>query len=118
MDPGMMHAMMARTFFLDRADELGLQRSQIERLKEFRDACHRDNLRTAAEVKIARLELKDLLEGDWRLDTAEKMVRNIGKLEGDMKVRHLKVVREALDVLTPEQTAKLSAQGSLESLFD
>lgn len=118
MDPDMMHAMMAKAFFLDRVEELGLQKAQIERLKEIRAACRRDNLRTVAEVKIARLELEDLLEGDWRLDAAEKLVRMIGKLEGDLKVRHLKAAREALDVLTPEQAAKTSAEGSLESLFD
>ncbi|TYO98666.1 hypothetical protein EDC39_10526 [Geothermobacter ehrlichii] len=118
MQPGKMHTMMKRVFFLDRIEELGLQKAQVERLKEIQAACRRDNLRTAAEVKIARLELEDLLEGDWTLDAAEQLIRKISKFEGDMKVRHLAAVREAFAVLTDEQTKKLFTEDSPESLFD
>ncbi len=118
LDPGVMHAKMKREFFLDRIEELGLLKVQVEQLMEIRAACRRDNLRTAAEVKIARLELEDVLEGEWSPEVAERLIRRIAKLEGDMKVRHLRAAKEAVAVLTPEQVAKLSAKGSLESLFD
>ncbi len=118
MRPDKMHSMMKKVFFLDRIEELGLQKSQVERLKEIQAACRRDNLRTATEVKIARFELDDLLEGDWSLDAAEQLIRKIAKLEGDMKVRHLAAMKEARAVLTEEQVKKLQAEDSPEALFD
>jgi len=118
MQPEKMRAMMRRVFYLDRIEELGLQPDQVARLKQIQADCRRDNLRTAAEVKIARFDLSDLLEGDWSLDAAEQLVRKIAKLEGDLKVRHLRAVKEASAVLSPEQVKKLATADSPESLFD
>lgn len=116
--PGMMHTMMKKKFFLDRIEELGLQKSQVANLKNIQAVCRRDNLRTAAEVKIARFELDDLLEGDWTLDAAEKLIRKLATLEADMKIRHLAADREALTVLTDEQLQDLFVEDSIESLFE
>lgn len=118
MDPAMMHHMMGREFFLDRVEELGLSEEQVAKLKAIRAACRKDNIRTAAELKIARLELDDLLGGEWSLPAAEKLVRHIQKLEGDMKVRHLQAVDAARKVLTAEQLEKAETKGvPLEQLF-
>ncbi|ORJ61503.1 hypothetical protein [Geothermobacter hydrogeniphilus] len=118
MKSGKMHSMMKKEFFLDRVEELGLQKTQIQQLKDLQSACRRDNLRTATEVKISRFDLDDLLEGDWTLDAVEQLIRKIAKLEGDMKVRHLAAVKDALAVLTADQLEKLAAGDSPESLFE
>lgn len=118
MKPGMMQSMMMKDFYLNRITALGLQDDQVVHLKKIHADCRRDNLRTAAEVKIARFELGDLLGGDWTLETAEPLIRKLAKLEGDMKVRHLSAVREAFGVLTADQAAALLSDDSPESLFD
>ena len=120
-DMGMMGKRMEHMFFLDRAEELGLSADQVSRLKAIHTECRRDNIRNAAEAKIARLELSDLLTGDnWTQKDAETMVRKVQKLEGDMQVRHLQAISDARKVLTAEQLKQArsgGASGNLETLF-
>ncbi len=118
---GMMEQRMEHVFFLDRADELGLSADQISSLKAIHVDCRKENIRTAAEVKIARLELSALLSGDsWTLKDAEPLVRKVQTLEGDIHVLHLQAVSDARKVLTAEQLQQAHADGGaekLESLF-
>lgn len=122
MEPGMMHRMMAHAFYLDRVAKLGLSAEQVKRLRTIQGACRRDNIRTGAEIRIARLDLDDLLSSNnWTLEAAEKLVRHQQKLEGDMQVRHLQALVEARRVLTPEQLQKAESvdqKGDLQGLFD
>jgi Spy/CpxP family protein refolding chaperone len=93
----------------------------VNRLKAIHVECRKDNIRNAAETKIARLELSELLSGDyWMLKDAEPLVRKVQKLEGDIQVRHLQAVSDARKVLTAEQLKQAYADGgtgNLESLF-
>lgn len=118
---GMMGQRMTHMFFLDSIEELGLSQKQVATLKTLHTACRGDNIRNTAEVKIARLELADLLENsNWALKDAETLVRKIEKLEGDIKMRHLQGVTDARQVLTAEQLKQVTAgvqSGSLENLF-
>jgi len=118
---GMMGTRMEQMFFLDRADELGLSAEQRNKLKTLYADCRKDNIRSAAEAKIARLDLADLLPGDnWSLKDAETLVRKIKKLEGDIQVRHLQAVSDARKVLTAEQLKQVRSgggDGNLENLF-
>lgn len=122
---GMMHGsqmgMMKHMFYLDRADELGLSAEQVSKLKAIHVKGRKNNIRNAAEAKIARLELSDLLSGDsWALKDAESLVRKVQMLEGDLQVRHLQALSDARKVLTAEQLQKTQTDGSawnLESLF-
>jgi len=118
---GMMEQRMAHMFYLDRADELGLSTDQVSKLKALHSDCRKDNIRNAAEAKIALLELADLLSGDnWSLKDAEPLVRKVQKLEGDIQVRHLQAVSEARKVLTAEQLKQSLSEntsGGPESLF-
>jgi len=120
-DMGMMGKRMEHMFFLDRAEELGLSADQVSKLKAIHKECRRDNIRNAAEAKIARLDLAELLSGDnWTLKDAETMVRKVQKLEGDMQVRHLQAISDARKVLTADQLKQArsgGAPGNLESLF-
>jgi Spy/CpxP family protein refolding chaperone len=114
---------MAHAFYLDRADELGLSADQSAKLKALQSDSRRDNIRNAAEVKIARLELADLLDGkDWSLKDAEPLIRKVQKLEGDIQVRYLHAMSGAQKVLTAEQLKQASSDaygnaGKMESLF-
>lgn len=107
MDPAKMRHMMDREFFLDRAEELNLSAEQVDRLGAIRNACRKDNIRTGAEAKIARMDLDDLLsQKSWSIKEAEKLVRQMQTLEGDMLLRHLQAVIDARKVLNPDQLKK------------
>jgi len=118
---GMMDHQTGHIFFLDRAAELGLSSEQVDKLKTLQTECRRDNIRNAAEVKIARLELVDLLATDnWSLQDTETLVRKVQKLEGDLQVRHLQAMNAARKVLTAEQMKQAQSEGepgNLENLF-
>ncbi len=96
-----------RAFFLDRAEELKLSSKQVSALKRKRNEYHRDSIRLGAELRIAELELREVLEKDWSLEQGKSMVRRIHQVQGDMQVRYLRAVRESLDILTPEQKEKI-----------
>jgi Spy/CpxP family protein refolding chaperone len=118
---GMMQQRMDHSLFLDQADSLGLTSDQIASLKTIRSECQKDNIRSSAEARIVRLDLNELLDQQiWTMDKAEKLVRQLKKLEGDIQLRHLKALADAGKVLTAEQLAKAkAADGSegLEELF-
>lgn len=118
---GMMDQGMKHMFYLDRADELGLSADQVSKLKAIHVEGRKDNIRNAAEAKIVRLELSDLLSGDtWTLKDAEPLVHKVQKLEGDMQVRHLQAISVARKVLTAEQLQQARTDGGVgnpESLF-
>jgi Spy/CpxP family protein refolding chaperone len=117
---GMQHR-MGRMLFLDRAEALELTEDQVAKLKTIHADCRRENIRQEAEARIARLELKDLLdESNWIPAAAEKLIRKIKTLEGDLQVRHLRAVAEARKVLTPEQLRRADSDrddDDAESLF-
>lgn len=114
---GMMEQQMAHMFYLDRAAELGLSDEQIGKLKALHSACRKDNIRTIADINIARLELADLIDGDdWSLQEAEPLVRKVVKLEGDLQMRHLQALLDARQVLTPEQLQRAKSIGNSEDL--
>ncbi len=121
MGMGMMHQHMAHSMYLDRAEALDLSAKQVAKLKAIRSECEKDNIRTAAEARIVRLELSDLLEGDdWSLDAVEPLIRKMEKLEGDMHLRHVRALADARKVLSAEQLKKarsLQARG-LDELFE
>lgn len=121
MDSGMMAHRMAHMFFLHQADALELTSEQRTRLRALHATCRKDTIRNAAEAKIARLELADLLDSDnWSLKDAETLVRKVQRLEGDIQVRHLQALTDARKVLTPAQLEKLRSRDKAdtpESLF-
>jgi len=107
--PMMRRHMSELNFYLDRSVELGLTEEQVGKLREIRSAFLRDNIRNRADLKIARLDLEEVLDGDWTLSEAEGVVRRMEKLEGDLKVRCLKALADARGVLTAEQLKKFES---------
>lgn len=119
MRSGMMSQSLDHELFLDQVDLLGLSSEQEKELKIIRSECREENLHKAADVKIARLEMKELLaEQDWTLKQVEPLVRKVQMLEGDMMVRHLQAVSKARNVLTAEQLRTAVDEGKEEGLED
>lgn len=116
---GMMQHGMRHMFYLDRAEELGLSDEQVNKLKAIHAESRKDNIRNAAETKIARLELSELLANDaWTLKDAESLIRKVQTLEGDMRIRHLQAISDARKVLTAEQLEQVQTDGNTGSLED
>lgn len=116
---GMMQHGMRHMFYLDRAEELGLSAEQVNKLKTIHAESRKDNIRNAAETKIARLELSELLANNaWTLKDAESLIRKVQTLEGDIRIRHLQAISDARKVLTAEQLKQVQADGSTGSLED
>ncbi len=110
----MMEQQPERDFYLDRVKELNLSADQVSKLTELRSDCRKDNIRSASEATIARMELADLLSGDnWPLKDAEALVRKVQQLEADIQVRHLQAAIDARMVLTPKQLAQVKADVDL-----
>ncbi|WP_303721789.1 hypothetical protein [Malonomonas rubra] len=119
MGPNMMDCRKEHLFFLGQAKELELSEKQIAELKTIHSDCRKENIRTAAEVKIVRLELAELLASDdWSLKDAEDLVRKAQKLEADIQVRHLQAFNAARKVLTKEQLDKARSGGGVKNLED
>jgi len=117
----MMGAGMKHMLYLDQVTELNLSDDQVARLKAIHSACFKDSIRLAADIKIARFELSELLDGQsWTLKDAEPLVRKINKLQGDLQVRHFQGMSDARKVLTADQLKQALSGDSndhLESLF-
>ena len=119
---GMMAQRMEHMFYLDQAKELGLSAEQVGKLKTIHSECRKDNIRNAAEKRISRLELTELMDGEsWTLKNAEPLIRKIQQLEGDIQIRRLQAMSAANKVLTPEQLKQARTGDNAddpESLFD
>jgi len=104
----MLDQRLTHDLFLDRVDALGLTPEQVTKLRAIRTECRKDVIHAAAEARIARLNLEDLLNNDrWTPKEAEKLVRQQYKLQGDIELRYLQAVYSARQELTAEQLEKV-----------
>lgn len=116
----MMGDRMGQMMYLDQAKALGLNDDQVSKLKAVHSDCRKDIIRLMADIKIARLELEDLLDGNsWTVKQADPLVRKVQQLEGDLHLRQLRGISDARQVLTVEQLKQAqSGTDNLESLFE
>ncbi|PLX97060.1 MAG: hypothetical protein C0621_00805 [Desulfuromonas sp.] len=101
--------MIAHDFYLDQVDVLDLSDDQVAKLKSLRNECRSGNIRAAAEIKILRLELDEILNGNWLYVDVEKSLRKQQEIEMEMQLRHFKALSEARSLLSDEQRRKATA---------
>jgi Spy/CpxP family protein refolding chaperone len=95
-------------FFLRFRAELGLTDDQASRLRGLRSEYRKQAIRRHADIRIARLELGDLLaEDSWNLPRAEEKIRQISTVRTEARLARLRALARARDILTPEQREKL-----------
>ena len=95
-------------FFLCCKKELELSDEQVKALKSIKLDFLKGKLRKEADLKIAHLEFKALMEDDKAsLKEIEAKLKAVEKLRTDMKLSHIKAFRESKTLLTPEQMEKL-----------
>lgn len=101
---GMMHKMA----WLHRWEHLDLSDAQKEQLRQILFNTKKEMIRRWAEVRVAKLELKQMLMEDApdRM-LVEQAVRNIGQKKTEMGLLMANAKLDALAVLTPEQRREL-----------
>ncbi len=89
-------------------EQLGLTEEQIEQLRALRSDAAKSGIRTRAELRIRRLELRELLQAE-EPDRAliEKKVREISDARTAAQMQRIDHRLAFRSVLTPEQRAKM-----------
>jgi len=97
-----------REFFLCCKKELELTDKQVRALKSIKMDFKKNKIKMEADLQIAHLELKSLMDEDEAsLKEIEAELRTVEKLKTNMKLSHLKAFRKAKELLTPEQKEKM-----------
>ncbi|MDX2250875.1 MAG: hypothetical protein NW202_01195 [Nitrospira sp.] len=92
---------------LKHAKEIGLTPEQIGKLKSVQLDFKRAEAKMEGEVKIADLELEALLDDEKaNLSAIASKVDQLKKAEGALLLAGIKIQREAMALLTPEQREK------------
>jgi Spy/CpxP family protein refolding chaperone len=92
---------------LAHAKEIGLTADQVTKLKAINLDLARTRIKTESEIKVAELELADLLDNEKAgLDAIEGKVKQSEMLEVGLRMAAINAKREALALLTPAQREK------------
>jgi Spy/CpxP family protein refolding chaperone len=87
--------------------DLGLDDKQREEIKEIKSRVTKDSIRKRADLEVARVELRDVLDKDpVDINAAEAKLKKIGSLMTDIHFSHIKVLEEVKAKLTLEQKKK------------
>lgn len=90
--------------------DLGLDEKQKESIRTITTGARKDAIRKMADVRIARLELRELLIKDpVDLGAAEAKLKQIESLRTDLHLLRIKTLKEIKATLTPEQRQKFRA---------
>jgi Spy/CpxP family protein refolding chaperone len=89
------------------AEQLELTDAQKDQMDDMRAAHQKQMIRQRADLKIARLELRELIRGDADRATINSKIDQIGKLETDLEKARVSHRLDMRDILTPEQREKL-----------
>lgn len=97
------------SFMLQHNEGLELSAQQIKELKKLRSRFERESIRREADIKVAKMELNELLEGDSiDLEKAEGKVREVERLRADQKLSRIRTVEDAKALLHADQRKKLA----------
>ena len=74
---------------------LGLDEKQREAIKEIKSRTMKDAVRKRADLEVARIELRDLLDKDQvDMNATEATLKKIASLQADMRLSHIKAMQE------------------------
>lgn len=86
---------------------LGLDEKQKEAIKEIKNRTKKDTIRGRADLQVARVELKEILDRDVvDMNAAEAKLKQTSSMMTDMRLSHIKTMEEVKAKLTPEQRKK------------
>lgn len=104
----MMGAGGAQGFFLNQAEELGLNKSQIDKLEKIKFEAQKPIIKKEADLKIARLQLNNLMkDSKVKRSGLEAHAKKVEELRSNIWLTGFKAKLDARAVLTPEQLQKV-----------
>jgi Spy/CpxP family protein refolding chaperone len=93
--------------FVRHAEKLGLSEEQVENLKAIKSDHKKATIKKEAEVKIAHVELEELLDQEpVNFDRVKSKISQISEMETQMRLAHLTSIQKAHKVLTADQLEK------------
>jgi Spy/CpxP family protein refolding chaperone len=105
---GMRDRMMERAHHLLKSlESLDLDEQQKKMIHEIKSRIMKETIRKMADIRIAQIELGDLLLQDpTDMKLVEAKVKQLGMMRTEMALAHLKALEEIKGKLTPEQRKK------------
>jgi len=95
-------------FFLGLREKLGLTDEQIDKLKSIKLEHEKAAIKTESELKLKRLELRELMQAEEPDESAVKVkIEEIGELKTQLAMNKIDGGLEARKVLTEKQLKKL-----------
>ncbi len=89
---------------------LGLDEKQKDAMREIRSRVAKDNVRKGADIRIARIELRDILEKDpVDMGAVEAKLRQVESLRTELRLARIKALEEVKAQLTPDQRKQFKA---------
>lgn len=99
-----MGGMMGMEMCLEHAEKLGLSAAQVAKIKPLHSDMLKKDARFTADLKIAELELLELLEvKDYDLEKTSQSVKKISTIVTDHHLDMLKTMKELRAVMTEDQ---------------
>ncbi len=87
--------------------DLGLDEKQKEAIKDIRTSAKKNAIRKIAEIRIARIELVEILDKDpVDMGAVEAKIKQMESLKTDLHMSRIKAMEEIKAKLTPEQRQK------------
>jgi len=104
MGPGM----MGEHHILGKLMNLGLDEKQKEAVKEIERKNMKETIKKRADLDIAQIDLRDLLDKDSvNMNAVESKLKEIASLKTDINLSRIKAHEEIKSKLTPDQRKKL-----------
>jgi Spy/CpxP family protein refolding chaperone len=87
---------------------LDLNEQQKSEIRDIRNVTMKETIRTRADIQVARIELRELLQKDnVDMDAVGGKLKQIASLQTELRLLHIKAMQEIKSKLTVEQRAKL-----------
>jgi len=87
--------------------DLGLDEKQKDAIKDIITTAKKDAIRKIADIRIAKIELRELLDKDpVDMGAVEAKIKQMESLKTDMLMSHIRTLEEIKAKLTPEQRQK------------
>ncbi len=103
----MMGAGHMQGLFLNQAEDLGLNDSQVARLEKLKSETQKALIQKQADMKVAQLELNELLQdAKAKRSDLESKAKKLEELRSDTRMTAFNAQLDARAVLTPEQLQK------------
>ena len=96
------------SLMLRHREKLGLSADQVRNLEQLRNDFEKESIRNDADVRVAEMDLKTLLEAQ-NIDMAkvESKVREIERLRADLRIARIRAIEKGKQLLTADQRKKL-----------